>query len=136
MSKRRKRREELKKLAAPASSTLPVTTEASPTPVKSELAVPTTVGNNGVYDLSPHDDGRSELGIDVPSIPADMPPEQFTVAQSSVERVGSGEDIDSTGGIANVGQDRDDAALSMRAGLIANGVSFSYDAICFVDNSL
>lgn len=57
-----------------------------------------------------------------PSMLADMQPNQVT--QSGGEQAGSGEDVDVTREIVNLEPIRDDPALSMRAGLIVNGVSF------------
>jgi hypothetical protein len=114
-SVRKRRREEAKRPAASAATVMPVTTtDTSPDPVKP--IVPETVEDGCVCD-PPQYGGQTELDLDVPSTPVDRKPELSTFAQVRGEETRLVED--------SIEQDQDDPALSMRAGLIVNGVSFS-----------
>ncbi|KAH9981741.1 hypothetical protein BJV74DRAFT_853868, partial [Russula compacta] len=121
-SSRKKRREESKKLAASVATKSLATARASPLPIQSVPTVLTAVENGDAHDLSRRDGSPVKLEGDVPTIPADVPPEQATVAQSEDEEAGLVKGVDDTVGILSAEPNRDEvAALSMRAGLIANG---------------
>ena len=114
-SGRKKRRDKLKRPPASVATMLPVTTtDVSPDPVKS--IVPNTVEDRDICD-PPRHDGQTELDYDEQPMSADIKPEPSTVAQAGFEQMRPGED--------GIETDQDDPALSMRAGLIVNGVSFS-----------
>jgi hypothetical protein len=99
-------------------------TTNAPTPIKS-----TAVEVRDTCDLFRRDDGQTELDADAAAMPADMQPEQVTVAQPAGEQAGSGEDDDVTEEIVNAKPIWDDPALSMRAGLIVNRVRFLHETI-------
>jgi hypothetical protein len=98
----------------------PVTTNA-PTPNKSTPTSPTAVEDRDTCYLSRRDNGQTELGAT--AAPTDMQLEPAMAAQPGGEEAGSGsgEDDDVTGEAEPIW---DDPALSMRAGLIVNGVRF------------
>jgi hypothetical protein len=100
---------------------LPVTTNA-PTPIKSTPTTPTAAEDRDTYYLSRRDNDQTEF--DATTLPTDMQPEPATVAQPAGEQAGLGEDDDVTGDIVKAEPIWDDPALSMRAGLIVNGVRF------------
>ncbi len=120
-SARRRKREGSKRFAASAATVLTATTDTSPDPIKNMPAVPMIVEDRDICDPSGHHDGQTEKDLDVPSILADIRPGQITIVQSGGEQTRSGE--------IKTEPDQDDPALSMRAGLIVNGVSFHHKTI-------
>lgn len=106
-------------------------------PIQSVPAILAAVENGNGHDLSRCDGSPIKVEDDVPTILADVPPEQATVAQSRDEQAGLVKGVDDSLGILSAEPNRDEAAaLSMRAGLIVNGVSFHHDTPSLLDDLL
>ena len=98
---------------------MPSATTKVPTPTKYTTTTPTTVDRD-IRDLPRRDDGQIELDAGVTAMRADVRPTEPDDEQAKLV-----EDVDVTGEIVNPEPIRDDPALSMQAGLIVDGVSFS-----------
>ena len=120
-SGRKRKRDEQKKLVR-------LSAESSSTPAGVVSAAPPVVKNGDAHkDLHPRDDRQTESGVVVAK--EDAPPELITDAQPGLQRAGSNDNVDSTAKELS----GDDPDLSMRAGLIVNGVSLHPEIVAFND---